>query len=226
MRNSISKRMLRRFNEWFRGVGCVRAAGLALCVALLAASAGAQSTDGWRIDTIAGSGDPGHGGDGGPAVEARLSFPSGVAVDNAGNVYISDYYSQRVRRVDITGTITTITGTGEPGYGGDGGRAVEARLFFPWGVAADHAGNVYITDSWQPPRPADRYYGDRRHLRRDGAAGLSTRMLAWRSRRHWPSPTGVAVDGSGNLYILRPILEPPDCPCGCNGDDERGRGDP
>ncbi len=207
MRNSISKRMLRRFNEWFRGIGCVHAAGFALCVALLAASAGAQSSDGWRIDTIAGSGEPGYGGDDGPAVEARLSFPSGVAVDNAGNVYISDYYSQRVRRVDTTGTITTIAGSGEPGYGGDGGRAVEARLFFPWGVAADHAGSLYITDS-----------GNHR-VRRIDTAGTLTTFAGTGQPGHdqdvglavetpLASPTGVAVDGSGNLYFSGPFNFP------------------
>ena len=129
-------------------------------------------------------------------------------MDNAGNVYISDYYSQRVRRVDTTGTITTIAGSGEPGYGGDDGTAAEARLFFPWGVAADHAGNLYITDSWQPPRPADRYYGGPSPPSQGRGGRASTRMLAWRSRRHWPSPTGVAVDGSGNLYFSGPFNFP------------------
>ena len=147
MRNSISKRMLRRVTEWFRGVGCVRAVGFALCVALLTASAGAQPSDGWRIDTFAGNGQPGHGGDGEPAVESRLSFPSGVAVDTVGNVYIADFFSQRLRKVDTTGTITTISGTGEPGFGGDGGQAIEAPLSFPSGVAVDTSGSIYITDT-------------------------------------------------------------------------------
>ena len=207
MRNSISKRMLRRFSEWFRGVGSVRAAGLALCVALLAASAGAQSSDGWRIDTIAGSGEPGYGGDGGRAIEAQLSFPSGVAVDNDGNVYISDYYSQRVRRVDTTGTITTIAGSGEPGYGGDDGTAAEARLFFPWGVAADHAGNLYITDS-----------GNHRVRRIDTTGTVATfagtgqpgfdQDVGLAVETPLASPTGVAVDGSGNLYFSGPFNFP------------------
>ena len=95
---------------------------------LAPATTQAQTESGWRIDTIAGTGKPGHGGDGGRAIEARLSFPSGVAVDNAGNVYIADFFSHRIRGVDTTGTITNIAGTGKPGHGGDGGQAIEAQL--------------------------------------------------------------------------------------------------
>ena len=207
MRNSINKRMLRRVTEWFRGVGCVRAVGLALCVALLTAFAGAQPSVGWRIDTFAGSGQPGHGGDGGRAVEARLSFPSGVAVDIVGNVYIADFFSQRLRKVDTTGTITTIAGTGEPGFGGDGGPAVEARLFFPWGVAADHAGSLYITDS-----------GNHRVRRIDTTGAVATfagtgqpgfdQDVGLAVETPLASPTGVAVDGSGNLYFSGPFNFP------------------
>ena len=69
-----------------------------------------QNESGWRIHTIAGTGRPGHSGDGGPASEARFSFPTGVAVDKAGNLYIADFFSQRIRRVNATGTITTIAG--------------------------------------------------------------------------------------------------------------------
>ena len=199
MQNSISKRMLSRFAEWFRSGGGKRAVKLVVSAVLLAVAARAQSSAGWKIDTIAGSGEPGHGGDGGRAVEARLSFPSGVAVDHAGNVYIVDFFSQRIRRVDTTGTITTIAGTGEPGYGGDGGRAVEARLSFPSGVAADNAGNLYITDT-----------GNNR-VRRIDTTGTITTIAGteepgfdwegWAVEARLSKPKGVAVDDSGNLYF-------------------------
>ena len=84
---------------------------------------------------------------GGPAVEAELYNPAGVAVDGAGNLYIADASNNGIRKVDSTGTITTIAGTGELGFSGDGGPAVEAELRNPRGVAVDSAGNVYIADT-------------------------------------------------------------------------------
>ena len=100
------------------------------------------------ITTIAGTGEYGFSGDGGPAAAARLAFPADVAVDSAGNVYIADTGNHSIRKVDSTGTITTIAGTGEYGFSGDGGPAVEAELYNPADVAVDSAGNVYIADSF------------------------------------------------------------------------------
>ena len=99
------------------------------------------------ITTVAGTGVPGFSGDGGPAVEAHLAYPEGVAVDGAGNLYIVETLHHRIRKVDSTGTITTIAGTGVPGFSGDGGPAVEAHLAYPGGVAVDGAGNLYIADT-------------------------------------------------------------------------------
>ena len=99
------------------------------------------------ITTVAGTGEGGYGGDGGPAYQAQLSSPFGVAADSRGNVFIADEGNHRVRRVDSAGTITTVAGTGEAGYGGDGGPAYQAQLSSPRGVAADSRGNVYIADA-------------------------------------------------------------------------------
>ena len=90
------------------------------------------------------TGERGFGGDGGPAAAAQLSYPNGVALDSDGNVYIADSSNNRIRKVDPSGTINTIAGTGERGYGGDGGPATAARLSFPNGIALDSVGNVYI----------------------------------------------------------------------------------
>jgi uncharacterized protein (TIGR03437 family) len=104
------------------------------------------------INTFAGisdvNGNPVHGytGDGGPAHSAALSQPAGVAVDPSGNVYIAVYGNYTVRRVDTKGNITTFAGTGAPGYSGDGGPANKAALAQPYAVAADSAGNIYVSD--------------------------------------------------------------------------------
>jgi cysteine-rich repeat protein len=98
------------------------------------------------ITTIAGTGEDGFAGDGGPATNAALSLPVGVAVDPLGRVFIACVGDGRIRRVDVDGTITTIAGTGEYGFAGDGGPATSATLSDPSGVAIDPFGRVLIAD--------------------------------------------------------------------------------
>jgi cysteine-rich repeat protein len=130
--------------------------------------------------TVAGTGVAGYTGDGGAARNAQLGTPAGVALDGMGNLYITDYGDQRVRRVDSAGVITTIAGTGIAGYSGDGGPATSAQLNGPSGVAIDGIGNVYIADTVNG------------RIRRIDTAGVITTVAAG---------NGVAVDGAGNLYI-------------------------
>jgi len=100
------------------------------------------------ITTLAGTGSYGYTGDGGPATSAQLYGPSRVAVDAASDVYIADQGSHVIRKVNAsTGIISTLAGTGNQGYSGDGGLATAAKLSSPQGVAVDAAGNVFITDT-------------------------------------------------------------------------------
>src|SRR5207248_8765716 len=99
------------------------------------------------ITTVVGTGTNGYSGDGGPASAAELNYPSGVAVDAAGDLYISDTGNERIRKVDTsTGLISTIVGTGTAGYSGDGGRATAAKIDSPQGLTVD-SGNLYFSDT-------------------------------------------------------------------------------
>lgn len=151
-----------------------------------------------NISTVAGTGEEGFAGDGGPATSAILDSPAGVTVDLAGNVYIADSHNQRIRKIS-NGTIQTIAGTGVPGFAGDGGSALSARLNLPTAVTVDAAGNVYFTDT------------NNHRVRKISGTTISTvagngeqiylgdGVLA--TQTGLDSPAGVAVDSAGNLYI-------------------------
>jgi trimeric autotransporter adhesin len=98
------------------------------------------------ITTVVGTGTAGYSGDGRPATSAELYYPTGVSIDNGGNFYISDGTSSVIRKVDPSGIISTIAGTGDGGYSGDGGPATLAQLKSPSIARADVSGNIYIAD--------------------------------------------------------------------------------
>ena len=152
------------------------------------------------IITIAGNGSPGYSGDGGPAVNAQLNEPRGVAVDSSGNLYIADTGNRVIRRVSAGGTITTIAGNGTFGYSGDGGPASDAEITSAIGIAVDAGGNLYIADIYN------------QRIRKVSAAGIITTIAGDglfgfsgdggpAASAHLGSPAGVALDASGNLYI-------------------------
>ena len=102
-----------------------------------------------QVVTVAGTGERAFGGDGGPAVEVKIAFPQDMEIGPDGNLYFADANNNRVRMIDLTtGTITTVAGTGEEGYSGDGGQALEAELNRPFGIAFDPAGDLYISDTF------------------------------------------------------------------------------
>ena len=98
------------------------------------------------ITTIAGNGIATWAGDGGPASSASLNLPNRVFADNSGNIFIADVGNNVIRKINTSGIISTIAGTGIQGFSGDGGPAINATLSTPTGVAADNAGNIYISD--------------------------------------------------------------------------------
>ena len=150
-----------------------------------------------NISTVAG-GRGGFSGDGGPAIGAALSGTYDVASDTLGNLYIADSGNNRVRKVDLAGIITSVAGNGVQGFSGDGGRATDASLNLPRGVALDEAGNLYIAE-WAnnrirkvTPDGIIRTVAGGGSLSSDGVPATSASLF---------SPSRVAVDLSGNLFI-------------------------
>lgn len=154
----------------------------------------------WTIRTVAGTGDGGYSGDGGPAAEARLNQPGAVAVDAAGNIYVADSDNHRIRRVAPDGTITSIAGAGVEGYGGDGGPATQAQLANPLGVAVDAAGNVYVADSGNHRIRRIAPDGTIASIAGTGVAGFGGDGGAATEAR-LGYPRSVVVDAAGNVYI-------------------------
>ncbi len=152
----------------------------------------------YTIYTVAGNGTLGYTGDNFSATSAELHGPYGVAVDSAGNLYISDSGNNVIRMVS-KGVITTVAGNGTPGYTGDNGPATSAQLDAPYGVAVDSAGNLYIADSVN-------------NVIRKVSKGVITTVAGngtcCFSGDNGPAtsaqlftPVAVAVDSAGNLYI-------------------------
>jgi sugar lactone lactonase YvrE len=154
------------------------------------------------ISTIAGTGQHRCSGDGGPATAAALNEPAALAVDDRGNLYIADQSNNRVRKVDVsTGIITTVAGTGETGYTGDGMPATEAGVSGPSGLALGPDGELYIADTFSGRiRRVDPETGIISTVAGDGGeyrfSGLPNEFSTSLSR-----PYGIALDRAGNLLI-------------------------
>lgn len=147
---------------------------------------------------------PGYSGDRGPAGDAQLNFPAGVAVAPDGSVYIADTYNNRICRLDAgNGQLRTVAGTGTAGYSGDGGPATLAALRVPQGIAADAAGNLYIADSLNHRvRAVKSSDGTITTVAGTGVFGTKSR-LGPATAAQLLEPLGVAVTSSGSdLYIV------------------------
>jgi sugar lactone lactonase YvrE len=153
------------------------------------------------INTAVGNGTPGYSGDGGPAVNAELNNPSGIAVDGAGNLYIADPANNRIREVMAgAGIISTIAGNGTAGYSGDGGPATSAELQAPVGIAVDSAGNLYIADQGNNVIRKVATNGTITTVAGNHAEGFSGDNGQATNATLY-APAGVALDTAGNLYI-------------------------
>jgi len=152
------------------------------------------------ISTIAGTGTSGYNGDGIQATMAQLNGPGGIAIDNTGNIYVADGGNHRIRRIDVSGAIMTIAGTGMPGYTGDTGPATDAKLNEPSGIAVDAANSIYITE----------YQNN--CIRKIDASGIITTIAggvaSGYSGDNGPAtsaklkqPIGISISASGYIYF-------------------------
>ena len=154
------------------------------------------------ITTVAGNGSSAWptAGDGGAATNAIVRYPTSVAADASGNLFIVDAGDDRVRKVDTNGIITTVAGNGNPTYAGDGGSATNASLYYPWGICLDASGNLFIADE-----------ANNRIRKVDTNSIITTvagsgswvytgdNMAATNATLNFPM--GVAVDSFGDLFI-------------------------
>lgn len=152
------------------------------------------------IHAVAGSDASGFGGDGGPATAALMNWPTSLLFDRDGNLVVCDRNNNRVRRIDASGTITTIVGDGTGAFGGDGGAATAARLFLPQSACIDAAGNLYIADT------------QNHRIRRVDTSGTITTVAGSASAgdlgdggpatsAQLITPAGVAVNAAGDVFI-------------------------
>jgi uncharacterized protein (TIGR03437 family) len=148
----------------------------------------------------AGVGTPGtYSGDGGPATAAGLNNPTAITVDPAGNIIFSDQFNQRIRKVDKTGTITTIAGTGNAGFSGDGGPATSAEVNYPGGLVADQNGDIYFADdnNYRIRKISNGVISTVAGNGVQGYAGDNGPAL----QAEFNGQFGVALDPAGDLYI-------------------------
>jgi sugar lactone lactonase YvrE len=152
----------------------------------------------------------GYNGDGIPATQAWLGFPMAVAVDKSGNLYIADWLNSRIRKVDTTGIISTVAGTGINGFSGDGGPATSAMIWSALDVAVDTKGNFYIADTSNfRVRKVDSA-GTINTLAGSGDAGYNGNALPATATNMFVETVGVSPDGTvylwdGASYRLRKV---------------------
>jgi sugar lactone lactonase YvrE len=151
------------------------------------------------ISTIAGTGVAGYNADNIQATSAELNLPYGICKDAAGNIYIAEWNDARVRKITTsTGVITTVAGTGNIGYSGDGGQATDAEIWGPFDVKVDASGNLYIADEYNNRIREVNSAGIITTVAGNGTGGYAGGLATAAELNH---PTGVALDAAGNIFI-------------------------
>jgi hypothetical protein len=152
------------------------------------------------ITTIAGNGNLGFSGDGGPAINAQLFNPGGLSLDKYGNLFFADIHNNRIRKIDKNGIISTVAGNGGYYYNGDNIPATSASLYTPHSVTVDSIGNIYIPDIYNNRVRKVSSNGTITTIAGNGTgsysgdSGLATQATLY-------SPTGVLIDHIGNILI-------------------------
>lgn len=152
-----------------------------------------------KISTIAGTGEAGYSGDNGPAAEAKLRYPRGLAVDSAGTLYVADSWNYRVRKI-AQGNISTVAGNGAYGASGDGAQATDASLGVVQALALDRQGNLYVSDVYN------------HSVRKISATGVISTVIGGgfgsggdggaAQSAQLSYPRGLVADSHGNLYVV------------------------
>lgn len=153
------------------------------------------------IKKIAGTGRRGYSNDGQAALTAEVDFPSAIAQDSQGNIYIADFGNHRIRKIDAQGIITTIAGNGTPGYSGDGGPATSAQINSPSGLAIDSQGNIYFTEYNNHILRKVDPQGNISTAAGTGTSGCSADPGVITTCR-FSFPHGVAIDNNGLIYVV------------------------
>lgn len=176
----------------------------------------AQTFPTYTISASVGTGTAGFSGDGAAAVDAEVNYPSAMAMDSSGNLYICDTANFRIRKVDTSGNISTICGTGTKGDSGDGEAAVDAEIGFPGGIAVDAAGNIFFSDTANHKIRRIDAKGIITAFAGTGTSGFSGDYtdyvkeynktnnitdLVVATESKISSPTGIAADTAGNVYF-------------------------
>lgn len=144
----------------------------------------------WVLSTVAGTGEQGYAGDGGPATQALLNNPFDLAFEAGGCLCFSDTFNHCIRRIDASGMLSTIAGTGERGFAGDGGPAITAQMNEPYGIVIDRGGNIYVADRQ-----------NKRVRRIDGKSGTITTLA------ELVEPNGLALDREQRRLLVADVAD-------------------